>query len=67
MIRPLIALFVCALAATAANAQSPDSSITSPESAKQIKEAILDKPELLRRVAVYKAASHSAPNAAANT
>ena len=66
MIRPLIALFVCALAATAANAQAHDSSTPSPERGQQNNCSIPDKPELLRRVAIYEAAAHNAPNAHAS-
>ncbi|HEX4759060.1 MAG TPA: tetratricopeptide repeat protein [Terracidiphilus sp.] len=66
MIRSLIALFVCALAATAANAQAHHPSIPSPERGQQNNYSIPDKPELLRRVAVYEAAAHNAVNAHAS-
>jgi tetratricopeptide (TPR) repeat protein len=61
MIRPLIALLVCALAATAtaANTQAHDLSLSSAESAPQNNDVKPEKAELLRRVVVYEAAAHN--------
>ena len=66
MIRPMIALFVCALAATAANTQAHDPSIQSPERAGRNNETIPDKAEMLRRVAAFEEAARNAPNAHAS-